>query len=94
MSRLKYDEAFRLAAVELVTKRGDSIRDAALSLGINNQTLHNWIQLHRKSQEPHDVQSEKDLVKENRELKRQVARLTMEREILKKATAFFARESS
>ncbi len=94
MARLKYDDAFRLAAVELVTKRGDSIRDAAASLGINNQTLHNWVQLHRKGQGPESAKSEAELVKENRELKRQVARLTMEREILKKATAFFARESS
>ena len=87
----KYDEAFKLNAVSLVTKEGYSLREAALSLGLNNQTLHHWVKRYGDP-DSKGKQSEADLRREILELKRENAKLKMEREILKKATAFFAKE--
>lgn len=88
---LKYDEAFKLNAVELVTKQGYSLREAAGRLGINNQTLHHWVKRYGDP-DAKGKQSEADLRREILELRKENARLKMEREILKKATAFFAKE--
>jgi transposase len=104
MSRVKYDEQFKASAVNLVLKQGYSIPKAASSLGVNSETLRYWVKMHRREQgladagqdarEGTDGQSRAQLRAEIAQLKRENARLTMEREILKKATAFFAKEGS
>ena len=87
-----YPPEFRTEAVELYRTSGRSIRDVSSSLGIAGETLRKWIK-----QEEIDKGSADGLTTEEREelrsLRRQVKRLTMEREILKKAAAFFAKES-
>ena len=87
-----YPPEFRTEAVELYRTSGRSIRDVSSSLGIAGETLRKWIK-----QEEIDKGSAEGLTTEERDelrsLRRQVKRLTMEREILKKAAAFFAKES-
>jgi len=90
-SRKKYTEAFKREAVALVLEHGYSCSAAGRSLGINPQLLTKWC----KSLANQGVISIKDdpLNRKLRELEAENRRLRMEREILKKAAAFFAKES-
>jgi transposase len=92
-SRAMYTLEYKVEAVRLV-KAGQSISATAKVLGIANQTLHTWVKLDRKNQlggagsKPVDPQQ-----MELARLRAENARLRMERDILKKATAYFAKES-
>ena len=94
-SRKKYSKEFKLDAVSLVIEQDYSIADAARSLGINANMLGRWVKQHR-SEEGQAFRGNGKLTpeqEENRKLKARVKRLEMERDILKKATAFFAAET-
>jgi transposase len=92
--RRSYTREFKVEAVKLVTEKGYSMAEAARSLGIGQALLHAW----KKSLENKDDQafpghgqlpsSEDEL----RRLRAENKRLQMECDILKKATAFFAKE--
>ena len=91
-TRPPYPEQFRREAVELV-RGGRSIPDVAESLGMSPQSLRNWMrQLERDRGERDDgiTTAERE---ELRELRKRVRRLEQERDILKRATALFARET-
>jgi len=96
MTGKQRDPSFRKSAVDLVIKEGYSLRDAAQALNINSQTLHEWVKKARKGEEPvpADDDSIAGLKARLAALERENARLKMEKEILKKATAFFAKEQS
>jgi transposase len=64
----------------------------AHSLGIGMSTLDNWLFQHRRSNGLAHTDEQVDLQKRNAELERDVRRLTMERDILKKAAAYFAKD--
>jgi transposase len=91
-TRPPYPEEFRLEAVELVRSGRRSLREAAESLGVSQQTLRNWI----KRAEV-DVGRREGVTGDEREelkrLRRENRILREEREILRKAAAFFAKES-
>jgi transposase len=90
-TRPPYPPEFRREALELV-RSGRSIRDVAESLGVSAQTLRNW-----SRQDDVDAGRAEGLTTAEREelgrLRRENRRLQQEREILKKAAAFFARET-
>ena len=90
-TRPAYPVEFRRETVELV-RQGRSIADVAKSLGVSQQTLRNWCK-----QTDVDAGRREGLSGEDKEelkqLRRRVRVLEQEREILKKAAAFFARES-
>ena len=91
-SKPPYPEQFRREAVELV-RPGRSIPDVAESLGMSAQSLRNWVrreQLDRRERDDGLTSAERE---ELRELRRRVRRLEQERDILKRATALFARET-
>jgi len=91
MARRKYTAEFKRSAVQLVNQQGYSPAQAAKSLGVDRQSVVQWVQ--QFSGEPElAVQGEGALQAELRRLRKENARLLMEREILKKAAAFFARE--
>ena len=85
----QYDKEFKVAAAKLVTEQGYAPKRAATSLGVPVNTLQYWIKIYgrRPQQEAETLET---LRLRNRQLEAQVQRLTLEREILKKATAFFA----
>ena len=91
MVRRKFAREFKLSAVQLVNQQGYSIRQAAKSLGVDANCVRYWIA--KFGGEAGTVPSgEGALQAELRRLRKENARLLMERDILKKAAAFFARE--
>lgn len=91
-SRPPYPEEFRREAVQLV-RGGRSVKDVAESLGCSDQSLHIWVKRYQLDHRERDDGLTSDEREELRELRRKVRRLEQEREILKRATALFVRES-
>lgn len=89
-----YAEDFRRAAVRLVTHEQYTMKAAAAAVNVCVQTLRAW---HAKYAPPPTPCGEKATVEELRaecqRLRKQLQRAELEREILKKATAYFAKES-
>jgi transposase len=93
--RRKYTTEFKQDAVKLVTEQGYKVPEAARNLGINEGVLRRWMNEFGKSLDGEP--DSKGFSKEQqriRQLEKEVKHLKMEREILKKATAFFVKESS
>ena len=85
---LKRTDEFRQDAVRIALTSGLTRKQVADDLGVGMSTLNQWITVHRDT----DVVSKEDLdlAKENDRLRREIRLLKEEREILKKATQFFA----
>jgi len=95
MPRRRYTREFKLSAVKLVNEQGYSIPDASRSLGVDAANVRLWVEkLSTTAPDEGGValSGEGALKAELRRLRKENARLLMEREILKKAAAFFARE--
>jgi transposase len=97
MARLRrtYTPEFKTEAVKLVTEQGYSIAEAARSLGLRDNLLRNWKQaMEAQGQQAFPGQGKLPAIEEElRRLRADNQRLRAERDILKKATAFFAREA-
>lgn len=91
-NRRKYTAEFRQGAVALVLKEKRSIPDAAAALGMPTNTLNVWVSQARNGKGVFLPDEQKDLAARVRELEAENRRLRIERDILKKATAFFAKE--
>lgn len=91
----RYTPEFRAEAVKLVFDQGLSQETAAKRLAIPKGTLGNWMAAAKASKSPSipGARSAADLEAENTRLRKELAETRMERDILKKATAYFARES-
>jgi transposase len=94
-SRRTFTREFKVAAVKLVTEQGRSFSEASRSLGIADALLRRWkTTLQGEGKEAFPGHGNLPPTEEEiRKLKAEVARLKAERDILKKATALFARES-
>jgi transposase len=91
MARRKYTREYKVSAVRLVNVEGYSVVQAAKSLGVDPNSLRGWIE--KFSGDPELApRGEGAVSAELRRLRKENARLLMEREILKKAAQFFARE--
>jgi transposase len=94
--RRQYTDEFKREAVRLVTEQGYGVTEAARNLGINGHMLGRWKRQAQRQTNGHigstgQISGEHD---ELLRLRKEVKRLRMEREILKKAALFFANESS
>ena len=91
MARRKYTREFKVSAVKLVNEQGYSVPQAARSLGVDPACVRHWV---RKLSAEAGLAPSGDgaLQAELRRLRKENARLLMERDILKKAAAFFAKE--
>jgi transposase len=95
----KYNEDFRRDAVDLVRSSGRTLRDVGRELGVNHETLRGWVNAAKCADEQRAGRSssadgelsgvERD---ELRRLRKKVAELELEKEILRKAAAYFAKE--
>ena len=94
--RRKYTSEFKVEAVKLITEKGYSVAEAARSLDIGETLLRSWkdaFQVQGESAFPGNGRLSA-VEEELRRLRADNKRLLMEREILKKAAAFFAREAT
>jgi transposase len=90
MGTSNYSDEFKRDAVQQIRVRGYPVREVSQRLGVSSHSLYKWM---RQFGEPAPKASGVDHEAEARRLKRELARVTEERDILKKATAYFARES-
>ena len=88
---ISYTKEFRRDAVRIATTSGLTRPQIASDLGVGLSTLNKWVQRHQHD----DLMSgaHEDVEKENARLRKQVRLLRQEREVLKKATIFFAGQS-
>ena len=93
MKRRTFSVEFKRSAVALVVEQSYTLARAAENLGIAKNTLYNWVHAHRTGTGHATSAEDIDLKKRNAELERDLRRVTMERDILKKATAYFAKDS-
>jgi transposase len=91
----RYTPEFRAEAIKLVSEQGLSQETAAKRLAIPKGTLANWVAASKASTRPSTpgARSAAELAAENIRLRKELAEVRMEHDILKKATAYFARES-
>jgi transposase len=88
----KYTAAFKERAVKLAVESDQPIAQTARDLGVNENTLHTWIgKYHRTVRQEKEVNDE-HLYEELQRLRKENARLKEERDILKKAAAYFAQQ--
>lgn len=94
MTRRQFSREFKREAVQLVVERGVSVAQAARDLDLHQAVLRRWIQQYRdQAEEAFPGQGKMTSADDEvRRLKREVARLKAERDILKKAAAYFARD--
>ena len=91
MSDKRYTDEFKQEAIKQITERGHSVADVANRLGVTTFSLYAWLKKYGHGSQ-HAAQVD-DQQSETRRLKAELKRVTEERDILKKATAYFARES-
>ena len=95
-SKRTYTEEFKMDAVNLVLEQGYSGGEAARNLGLHESILRRWVREHRDLEDNAFKGHGKLSVEQEeiRRLKEENKRLKMEKEILKKATAFFVKEAN
>lgn len=96
MTRRKFSREFKIEAVKLVTERGVAVAQACRDLDLAESVLRRWMReaaARPTTAFPGNGQQRAELA-EIAALKKEVARLRAERDILKKAAAFFAREAT
>ncbi len=91
MSTARFTEEFKLEAVKQITEHQRPVADVAKRLGVSTHSLYAWVKRYGKPAEQRQQESSEAV--ELRRLRSEVKRLTEERDILKKAAAYFAKES-
>ncbi len=92
MARKVYSEEFRRAAVEQVVAQRHTVRSVSDRLGVGYDTLRKWVDAARYGGERSLIPAGLPAEQRVRELEKENARLRMERDILKKAAAYFAKD--
>ena len=88
--RIRYTEEFKREAVAQVSDRGYSVKDVSGRLGVCTKSIYDWMR--RYGPDEAAIGTDDVHEAEMRRLKAELARVTEERDILKKATAYFASE--
>jgi len=92
VSKKVYTAEFKQSAVNMVVVQRSTMTSVAKRLGVNYHTLREWIQNAKSNAAESMVSKALPIEQQMRELLKENARLRMERDILKKATAYFAKE--
>ena len=87
MSKANFTDDFKRDAVRQITERGYPVKEVSERLGVSTHSLYAWKQ---KFSQPAEAD---DQAAEIRRLKKELGRVTEERDILKKATAYFAKDA-
>jgi len=90
MSSKRYTEEFKIEAVKQVTERGYSVAEVAERLGTTTHSLYSWLKRYgqKSPQQPNRIDDQAEIA----HLKAELRRVTEERDILKKAAAYFAND--
>lgn len=91
MNAKRYPEEFRIEAVKQILEHGHSVADVSRRIGVSTHSLYKWIKLQQMPAAQRHAQVGQS--EELRRLKAELKRVTEERDILKKAAAYFARQS-
>lgn len=91
MTDKRYTEEFKVEAIKQITERGHSVQDVSQRLGVSCYSLYAWLRKYGNGT-PQTPKVE-DQTAEIKRLRAELKRVTEERDILKKATAYFAKES-
>lgn len=90
----QYSSEFKESAIKLALDGDKAIAQTAVDLGIKKSTLYTWIHKHAGPRVMVSKTNDNEHVyDENKRLKKELARVTQERDLLKKAAAYFAKES-
>ena len=92
MSGKRYTDEFRSEAVRQVTEKGHGVADVAERLGMSPHTLYAWVRAAKPPREERQAADLEEAWAEIKRLKKELARATEERDILKKAAAYFAND--
>ena len=85
----RYTDEFKAEAANQVIEQGRSVKEVAARLGISHDSLYAWVREHRKA--PGVREADASQAAEVRRLQAELRRVTEERDILKKAAAYFAK---
>ena len=88
-----YTTEFRNRAVSMVLKSDKSVAQIARDLGITGTTLYSWVNSKKTASVGDDVVTNEQLLDELKRLKKELAEVKEQRDILKKATAYFANDA-
>ena len=89
MGKANFSDDFKRDAVLQITERGYPVSEVSQRLGVSPHSLYEWKKKFSQSSDAGDG----DRAAEIRQLKQELARVTEERDILKKATAYFAKDA-
>jgi transposase len=93
-SGTRYSKEFKVEAVAQVVDRGYTVKEVATRIGVSQYSLYQWV---KKARQQHNSSpsscSPAELATENARLKNELKRVEEERDILRKAAAYFAKES-
>ncbi len=90
MSSERYPEEFKIEAVKQVVERGYSVAEVASRLGVTTHSLYAWKKKYGPGSAQHQAKSDDEA--EIRRLKKELKRVTEERDLLKKAAVYFANQ--
>jgi transposase len=91
MTKGQFAEEFKQEAVRQVVERGYTISDVAKRLGVSVQSLYKWVKVYSPNATDRYEAEIKEVRRENLKLKAELRRAQDERDILKKAAAYFAK---
>jgi transposase len=92
-TRRRFDEDFKEGAVRIVRETGRPIARVARDLGVNAGTLSNWVGIDRRRRERGDGRVNESEQAELVRLRREVAELRMQRDVLKRSVALWVQEA-
>ena len=93
MSNRRYTEEYKAEAVKQITERGYKVQEVSRRLGVSSKSLYAWLKSARGNTGRHGKDTRDELQQENLRLKAELKRVEEERDILKKAAAYFAKAS-
>ena len=88
-----YSVEFRKSSAKLAVESDQSVSETAEALGVNSVTLHGWVNKYYPHYKAVKKTSSNDLEAEVKQLRKELARVKEERDILKKAAAYFANQT-
>ena len=92
MSNHQYSPEFKDEAVRQVTERGYSVKEVSERLGVSTHSLYKWVRSVKPTKNEQQTDELLEAKRENLKLRAELRRTQEERDILKKAAAYFARE--